>query len=196
MSSRLGRWSGSRIVRTTRLERGQVMILAVLFLMIFVFLAAALVDIYAIYEARGWGYQVAQQAALAGASVGRDWSGSTRPPGGGCTGPGPVELDTSAAQNAAVAMMNSEMAQRGLALTAFDIRVLPDYEGGTVAGYPPVPLRLGAGLGNWSSDEPAVGVYLSFPVSTFFMSLVGRSTVPIRVFASASVGQPIGVCPP
>jgi len=44
--------------------------------------------------------------------------------------------------------------------------------------------------------EPAVGVYLSFPASTFLLSFVGRPTVQIEVFASAAVHQPVGACAP
>lgn len=179
----------------TQAERGQVAVIGLLFLMIFVFIAAALIDTYTVFEARDWGYQVAQRAALAGVSVGRDWSGATNPPGG-CIGPGPVTLDAASARSAAIRLIDLSMGSRGLAAYTHDVRVLPAYDGGSVSGYPPSPVRLGSGLGNWSADEPSVGIYLTFPVSTFFLSLVGRPTVDVHVFASASVGQPIGVCPP
>jgi hypothetical protein len=152
-------------------ESGQVTVLGLLFLLTFVLLTAALVDIYTIFEARDWGYQVSQQAALAGVSVGRDWSGVTVPDGS-CVGPGPVTLKTATAQNTAVDYLNREMALRGLSTYTYDVRVLPDYDGGSMSGYPPTPVRLGSGLGNWSTDEPAVAVFLSFPVSTFLLSLV------------------------
>jgi hypothetical protein len=176
-------------------ESGQVVIASLLIIVVFIFLLAALVDGYALFEARDWGYQTAQQAALAGSSIGRDWAGSTKAPGG-CIGPAAVELDADTARNAALNFLNSEMALRGMSGYSYDIRVLPDYDGGTVSGYPPQPVRLGASRGSWSSDEPSIGVYLSFPVSTFLMSMVGRPTVQLHVFASASVGQPVGVCPP
>ena len=85
---------------------------------------------------------------------------------------------------------------RGIVDFTSDVRVLPDYEGGSISGYPPAAVRLGAGRGNWTSSEPAVGVYLSFPVSTFLLSFVGRPIVQVSVFASASVHQPGGVCTP
>ena len=178
-----------------RSERGQVTVLGLLFLLNFVLLAAALVDIYTLFEARDWGYQVAQQASLAGVSIGRDWSTVTVP-GGSCVGPGPVTLKIATAQNTAVDYVNREMALRGLSTYTYDVRVLPNYDGGSISGYPPRPVRLGSGLGNWSTDEPAVAVYLSFPVSTFLLSLVGRPTVQLHTFASAAVGQPANVCPP
>lgn len=180
----------------TQPERGQVAVIGLLFLLIFVFIAAALIDTYTVFEARDWGYQVAQQAALSGVSVGRDWSGATNPPGGSCTGPNPITLDAASARSAAIRLVDLAMGNRSLPTYTHDVRVLPDYDGGFVSGYPPSPVRLGSGLGNWSADEPAIGVYLTFPVSMFLLSLVGRPTVIVHVFASASVGQPIGVCPP
>jgi hypothetical protein len=103
-------------------------------------------------------------------------------------------------------MLDREMAVRGFTTRApgpsvlpgtyyADIRVLPDVGGGTIAGYPPVPVRLGSSRGNWSSENPAVGVYLTFPVYTFFMSFVGRDYVTVNVFAAAEAAQP-ALCPP
>lgn len=176
-------------------ERGQVTVIGLLFLMIFVFIAAALIDTYTVFEARDWGYQVAQRAALAGVSVGRDWSGATNPPGG-CIGPGPVTLDAASARSAAIRLVDLAMGYRNLPTYTHDVRVLPDFDGGFMSGYPPSPVRLGSGLGHWSADEPSVGIHLTFPVATFLLSLVGRPTVDVHVFASASIGQPRGVCPP
>ena len=178
-----------------RRQRGQVAVLSALLIMIFVMLAAGLVDAYVLLEARNWGYQAAQQAALSGISNGRDWAALNPPP---CTGgPPPIRLVESTAQSAAVSLLQQEMSLRGISGYSYDVRVLPDYGGGTVSGYPPLPTRLGAGRGNWSSDEPAVGVYLSFPVETFLLPFVGRpATVQVNVFASASVHQPSGACTP
>ena len=174
--------------------RGQIAVSFVVLVMLFFLLAAALVDAYSLLEARNWGYQAAQQAALAGVSQGRDWSGLVSPP---CTGgPAPIQLDGATAQTAATLFLKQEMNQRGIYLYASDIRALPDYEGGTISGYPPVRVRLGQGRGYWSMSQPSVGVYLSFPVSTFLMSFVGRPLVQVDVFASASVHQPEGACNP
>jgi hypothetical protein len=181
------------IIRRSR-ERGQVAVLAVLLVLLFFLLATGLVDAYALLEARNWGYQAAQQAALAGVSQGRDWNSLTNPP---CTGgPAPIKLDRDSAQSGVTDTLTQEMMLRGIYNFSYDVRVLADYAGGTLSGYPPVPVRLGASRGKWSSTEPAVGVYLSFPVSTFLMSFVGRPTVQINVFASASVHQPEGACTP
>jgi hypothetical protein len=175
-------------------ERGQVAVQAVLLILLFFLLAIALVDVYAMLEARNWGYQAAQQAAMAGVSQGRDWSSLADPPCAG--GPAPIKLDWAAAQSGATDILNQEMLLRGIYGYSYDVRVLEDYTGGTVSGYPPVPVRLGSSLGQWSSTEPAVGVYLSFQVSTFMMSFVGRPSVQVNVFASASVHQPEGACTP
>ena len=175
-------------------QRGQVAVLAALLIMVFVLLAAGLVDGYLLLEARNWGYQAAQQAALAGVSQGRDWDSLFPPP---CVGePAPIRLASSTAQDAATSLLQQEMDLRGVSSYSYDVRVLPDYNGGSISGYPPAAVRLGAGRGNWSSSEPAVGVYLSFPVSTFLLSFVGRPTVQVSVFASAGVHQPDGACTP
>ncbi|MBU2609858.1 MAG: hypothetical protein KJ606_02760 [Chloroflexi bacterium] len=177
-----------------RKQRGQVAVLGAVLIMLFVLLAAVLIDAYALLEARNWGYRAAQQAALSGISNGRDWASLDPPPCAG--GPPPMRLASGAAQNAAINLLQQEMTLRGISNYTHDVRVLPDYGGGSIAGYPPLPTRLGAGRGNWTSNEPAVGVYLSFPVSTFLMSFIGRPTVQISVFASAGVDQPDGACTP
>jgi hypothetical protein len=169
-------------------------VIAAILIMLFVLLAAALVDGYMLLEARNWGYQAAQQAALAGVSAGRDWTRLNKLV---CTGgPQPIGLVSSTAQNAAVSLLQQEMALRGINGYTYDVRVLPDYDGGSISGYPPVAVRLGAGRGSWVSDEPAVGVYLSFPVNTFLLSFVGRPVVQVNVFAAAGVRQPDGACSP
>ena len=175
-------------------ERGQVAVQAVLLILLFILLATVLVDVYSMLEARNWGYQIAQQAALAGVSQGRDWNSLATPP---CTGgPAPIRLVSSTAQNAAINILEREMVFRGISYAVYDVRVLPDYDGGSIAGFPPSTVRLGAGRGDWSVTEPSVGVYLTFRVSTFLMSFVGRPTVDISVFASAGVHQPDGACTP
>ena len=114
-----------------------------------------------------------------------------------CTGgPAPIKLDWAAAQSGATDILNQEMMLRGIYGYSYDVRVLEDYTGGTISGFPPSTVRLGEGRGSWSMSQPSVGVYLSFPVSTFLMSFVGRPTVQINVFASASVHQPEGACTP
>ncbi len=98
--------------------------------------------------------------------------------------------------SAAASALTEELSARGVVSYTADIRVLPAWDGGAVGGYPPVPVRMGAGRGAWSSPEPAVGVYLHIPVETFFLGLVGRPSVGVDAFASAGVAQPPGACPP
>ncbi len=186
--------SGRQVRFLERKQRGQVAVFGAVLIMLFVLLAAVLIDAYALSEARNWGYRAAQQSALSGISSGRDWASLDPLPCAG--GPPPMRLVSATAQSAAVSLLQQEMTLRGVSNYSYDVRVLPDYGGGSIAGYPPLPTRLGAGRGNWTSNEPAVGVYLSFPVSTFLMSFIGRPTVQISVFASAGVDQPDGACTP
>jgi len=57
-----------------RERRAQSAVWGLLTILIFIIIAAGLVDIYRLYAARNWAYTVAQEAALAGASRGRDWA--------------------------------------------------------------------------------------------------------------------------
>jgi hypothetical protein len=196
---------------------GQVLALGVIIIILFILAAAVLIDVFHIEEARNWGYRTAQQAALAGASSGRNWeafqptldpiapTATPNPDPNACVNPGIIQLDASGALTAADDMLDREMKARGintrspgpsvLAGTYYaDIRVLPDPGGGSIAGYPPNHVRLGASRGSWSTENPAVGVYLSFPVYTFFMSFVGKDYVTVSVFAAAEAAQP-ALCP-
>jgi hypothetical protein len=193
--------------KNRKAPRGQILLLAVIFIFMFLLVAVALIDIYHVQEGRAWGYRVAQQAALAGASGSSSgWivyqptidpvADTPTPRPDGCIEPVRITLDAVSAYSAAEAMLQSEMGARGFALPAdysYDIQVLPNYDGGTVAGFPPGSARLGGG-GDWSADNPAVGVYLSFDVHTFMSSIVLRSSVTVHVFAAAEASQP-PVCP-
>jgi hypothetical protein len=194
----------SLLGRKRRAPRGQILILAVIFIFMFLLVAVALIDIYHVQEGRAWGYRVAQAAALAGASGSSSgWivyqptidpmAPSPTPGGGGCIDPVRITLNAGTAYSAAEAMLQSEMTARGFSYPAdysYDIQVLPNYNGGTApAGFPPGAARLGGG-GDWSAENPAVGVYLSFAVHTFMSSIVGRSSVTVHVFAAAEASQP------
>ena len=168
-------------------EIGQAMILGLFFLLVFLALGAALVDGYALVEARNWGYQAVQQSALAGASTGRRWDSVED----GC-----IELDESRAYETATSVLESELDRRGLSGFHFEVQVLPGAFGGSLPDFPPQSVRLAGWQMGWTVHEPAVGVYLSFPVHTFFLSIFHLPSVPIYVFASASVAQPAGVCIP
>ncbi|MBN2084861.1 MAG: hypothetical protein JW748_06510 [Anaerolineales bacterium] len=197
------RAAAGRSYRFRKTPRGQILVLALIFIMMFFLVAVALIDVYSVTEARAWGYRAAQAAALAGAS--RTTGGwifyqptvdpslpTPTPRSDNCMDPVRAELDPVLAADAAYAMLDQEMQARGFAYN-YEIRVLPDFTGGTTVGWPPGSARLGGG--DWSSAEPAVGVYLWFDVHTFLSGIVGRSSVTVHVFAAAGVAQPL-VCPP
>lgn len=189
-----------------RRRSGQILALAVVIIILFILVAAVLIDVFQIEEARNWGYRVAQQAALAGTSGGRDWTyfqptldptaETPTPRPDGCVEPGRIRLIEATARSDALDALDREMAARGMVVGSYTaiIEVLPDPDGGTVTGFPPEPVRLGASRGTWITDNPAVGVYLTFPVYTFFMSFVGRDSVNVSVFAAAEASQP-EACP-
>ena len=58
-------------------RRGQSVVWGFLCMLIFIAVSAGLIDVYRLYAARNWAYSVAQEAALAGVSKGRDWSSVT-----------------------------------------------------------------------------------------------------------------------
>jgi len=178
-------------LKTKRSESGQVVVLGVILAMLFIGLAGALIDVYVLLEARHWAYQAAQQATLVGVSKGRSWSGVTADRG--CLEP--MTLNATAAGSEAENLLHQEMTLRGITDYAYDVRVLPDATGGSIPGFPPQSVRLGDGRGSWSLSEPSVGLYLTFPVQTFFLAFFGRPQVQMDVFAASSIHQPANVCP-
>jgi hypothetical protein len=150
-------------------------------MLIFIVVSSGLVDIYRLYAARNWAYSVAQEAAMAGASIGRDWTS--------VADGGDIRLNGATAQTEAQALVLAEMNARGVTGYEMDVRVLPDPEGGSISGYPPDPVRLGEGLGNWTSNEPAVGVYLEVPVSWLMLDTLNIESKTVRVFAAAGVAH-------
>jgi hypothetical protein len=162
-------------------RKAQSAVWGLLSILVLVVIAGGLVDIYRLYAARNWAYSVAQEAALAGASRGRDWDAVLNT--------GFIQLDQTVAINEAQNIVNSAMQTRGIIAYTSLIRVLPDPFGGSISGFPPLPVRLGIGLGNWSSDEPAVGVYLEVPVQWTILNIFGIELKTVRAFASAGVVQ-------
>jgi len=167
-------------------EKGQVAILGLLALWVILLVAAAAVDIYSLLETRNWAYQVAQNASMVGVHTGKNWS---RVAIDGCLDLSQASA-TSAAQSAIVRSFND----RGITSYSYQIRVLPNAHGGAVTGWPPQPVRLGGGSGDWSNTEPSVAVYLSFQSDTYFLALLGRPTVTISTFGAASLKQ-ASACP-
>ena len=162
-------------------RRAQSAVWGFLAMMVFIAVSSGLVDIYRLYAARNWAYAVAQEAAMAGASQGRDWSA--------ISAFGEIRLNLPTARQEAEDLIAAEMSARGITGYAMDVRVLPDPTGGSIGGYPPKPVRLGTGLGNWSSNEPAVGVYLEMPVSWLLLDQLNIPVKTVRVFAAAGVAQ-------
>lgn len=162
-------------------RKAQSAVWGLLSILVLVVLAGGLVDIYRLYAARNWAYSVAQEAALAGASRGRDWDAVLNS--------GLIQLDEVVASSSALAVITSAMQVRGISTYVVSIRVLPDPFGGTIPGFPPQPVRLGESLGDWSSTEPAVGVYLEVPLQWTILDLFGIDWKTVRVFASAGVAQ-------
>ena len=162
-------------------RRAQSAVWGLLATLLLVAIAGGLVDVYRLFAARNWAYTVAQEAALAGASQGRDWSAYAAG--------GEVRLVEATAQSAAEDLVQAEMGTRGVSGYSFDVRVLSEPDGGAVIGYPPRPVRLGQSLGSWSSDEPAVGVYIEMPVSWLLLDQIGVAGKTVSAFAAAGVAQ-------
>jgi len=162
-------------------RKAQSAVLGLLTILVLVVIAGGLVDIYRLYAARNWAYSVAQEAALTGASQGRDWAY--------VAATGGIRLTTMLAISQAQQVVTAQMNTRGISGYTVDIRVLPDPTGGTIPGYPQHPVRLGNSRGYWSTDEPAVGVYLTLPVNWLLLGSFGIVEKSISVFASAGVAN-------
>jgi hypothetical protein len=182
-----------------RQQKGQVSVLTVLFVLIFLLIAIVLVDLYHLEEARYWGYQVAQQAAMAGVSRGRDWTITavtpdphwTPPPPGECFPPPAMSLDVTDATQNAIEEITREMNDRSIVGYHYEIHVLPNPGGGGISDFPPIDVRMAGHLeDDWITTNPAVGVYLEFPVNTFLMSFIGKPTITLHVFSAAEVKEP------
>jgi hypothetical protein len=161
-------------------ERGQGTVLAALGTLILVLLVAGLVDLARLWEYRTWSYRVAESAALAGLANSRDYAGYMNT--------GDITLDAIQAQQDATDALLEALDQRpDLTGITHDVRVHETATPAMYAGYPPVP-RAGMVSGEWAPESPAVGVYLEFAVQPVLYGwLNGNQTIPIHVFAAASV---------
>ena len=161
-------------------ERGQGTVLAALGTLILVLLVAGLVDLARLWAYRIWGYRVAESAALAGLANSRDYAGYMNT--------GDITLDAiQAHQDAGLALQEALGQRPEVTGITHDVRVHETATPAMYAGYPPVP-RAGMVNGDWAPESPAVGVYLEFAVQPVLYGwLNGNQTVPIHVFAAASV---------
>ena len=162
-------------------RKAQTAVWALLVTLLFIAVAGGLVDIYRLFAARNWAYAVAQEAALAGVSKGRDWVSITTS--------GDIRLVEAIARSTAESLVMAEMIERGISGYSLDVRILPNSDGGTISGYPPRPVRLGGNLGSWSSDEPAVGVYVEMPVNWLLLDRIGIAEKTVAAFAAAGVSR-------
>lgn len=162
-------------------RRAQTAAWGLLVMLVFIAIASSLVDIYRLYTARNWAYSVAQEAALAGTSKGRDWTS--------ISSSGEIRLVSATAKSETEKLVVAEMAARGISGYTMDVRVLPNPAGGSIAGYPPRTVRLGSNRGIWSSNGPSVGVYLTMPVEWLLLDKVGITEKSISVFAAAGISK-------
>ena len=161
--------------------RGQTTVAAALLLVVLILVAAGLTDAYILLETRAWARQVAEDAAISGASAGRDWDGFIAT--------GEMRLIETTAYDVALDALGEGLSQRSAVTAVTDVRVLPDPSGGVIPSYPPLARADIFGSGDWTTTEPAVGVYLTLPVETVFYRLAIGSGQPVElhVFAAAGV---------
>ena len=151
---------------------------------ILMLLAAALVDVYRIQDIRTFAYGAANDAALAGVSLGRDWNAYTAT--------GELPLDSSAAQTTARDTLVAQMARRGLTAYTYQIEALPNAEGNAPRmNFPRVARATwfcSAEPCAWTEAHPAVGVYVEVTVPTILFNLVnGNQPIVVHAFAAAEV---------
>ena len=164
-------------------ERGSATIAGLFFTLILMVLAAAIVDVYRLEDTRTFAYSAANDAALRGASFGRDWDQFTAT--------GEMTLDPYVATNAAQGALEQMMQTRGLSNFQYQIGVIPNPGGGTFDL--PAPCTSRASLWNttrWTETRPAVGVCVQVQVPTILFGLVnGNQPVTVNTFAAAGVDQ-------
>jgi len=140
-------------------ERGSGTIAGLFFTLILMVLAAAIVDVYRIQDVRTFAYSAANDAALRGASFGRDWDQFTAT--------GEMALDPYAATDAAQGALEQVMQTRSISSFRYQIGVIPNPGGGTFNL--PAPCISRASLWNtttWTETRPAVGVCVQVQVQT------------------------------
>lgn len=158
-------------------NRGQAFVAGFMLLFILILVAAGLADYYRLETVRDAAERAAYEAALRGASRGRDWDYAAST--------GSMRLDESVAEAEADAYLADAMQGLGQVNYTVDIRVLPETDGGTIEGYPPVTRTAAFDEVDWTAIKPAVGVYVEFPVETMLLGLVAGDQVELHVFGAA-----------
>ncbi len=171
---------GMQIVNS---ERGSASVAGLLFTLILMVLAAAIVDVYRLADTRTFAYSAANDAALRGASFGRDWDEFTAT--------GEMRLDPYAATSAAQNAIEQVVSTRGITTYQYQIGVMPNPGGGTF--HLPAPCVNRASLWNtttWTETEPAVAVCIQIQVPTILFGLVsGNQPVTVNAFAAAGIAR-------
>ena len=190
-------------------EKGQVALLGILVIMVFVMLLIGMVDVYRLLEMRSWAYQASQRATADGVTTGIQINNGVRLTSLGDATPcvGRITINTSTAESQATATMNAYLADRTSGFggtTTLVVAARNDASNPVVftdhptRGYPDNPAkdRLLATVGTtWTASEPSVMVAGIIPVKTFLGSFVGIPTIDITYFSVTSVHQPDNVCP-
>lgn len=198
-----------KVTKHRKEEKGQVALLGILIIMVFVMLLIGMTDVYRLLEMRSWAYQASQRAAADGVTTSIQISNGVRPTSLNDAVPcvGKVQLNTSTAESQAKATMNSYLADRSsgfggpatLVVAARNDSSNPVvFYDSPVRGYPDNPARdrfLAAVGTSWTATEPSVMVAGVIPVKTFLGSFVGVSTIDITYFSATSVHQPNNLCP-
>jgi hypothetical protein len=189
-------------------ERGQISILAFLFIVVLLFLAIVGIDVYQIYEMRSWAIEAAQQAASSAVVLGSNMGEGVRTTGSDASPcVGRITLNASTAQSTAQTIMNEYVATRSsqfITQPVVDVRVLT--HGGTYTVFPNYPSRgyinnpaqnriiLGS-TSTWSSTEPSVAVAGIVYVKTWLGSVIGINEIGVTFFSATAVRQPDNACP-
>jgi len=164
-------------------EEGQTTVAAMLAVLLLVVLAAGGVELARLYSLRLWAYRAAETAAVAGASLGRDYAAYVDQ--------GEIGLETAIAFEAAEETLRQALDSKGVSAVAnYDIRVHPQDLPGLYPGFPPVE-HAGMVPGDWAPTAPGVGVYLELRIVPIMYGWInGNAAIPLRVFAAASVVTP------
>ena len=169
------------VSRDHRGERGSASIAGLFFTLILMVLAAAVVDLYRLQDMRTFAYSAANDAALRGASLGRDWNAYMTT--------GEMYLDPYAANQAAQNALDQVMQARGITGYESHVGIMPNPGGGTFTlPAPCLPRASFWDTVTWTETQPAVGVCVVVPVQTILFGLVnGNQPVTVNAFAAAGV---------